>query len=192
MAQHILIYCDNHDQAAVLNKSLRRSNCNITDNTATDGDLLALATRAGADMIIVAMRQTSMTLLAGIQKILQHRPMPIIVFVNTGDEYSAAAATQAGVSAYVIDGLREDRIVPILTAARLRFENMQQMQQALLRTQTALSERKQIERAKGLLMKQRNCSEEDAYIALRKMAMEKNLRLVQVAEKLIVATELLN
>ncbi|MBI3496773.1 MAG: ANTAR domain-containing protein, partial [Proteobacteria bacterium] len=101
------------------------------------------------------------------------------------------AALEAGVSAYVVDGLSVERVRPIVEVALARFEQWQALRRELDQAQTNLAERKLIERAKGIVMKQRRCTEDEAYALLRKLAMDRNQRLAQVAESVITMAELL-
>jgi two-component system, response regulator / RNA-binding antiterminator len=98
---------------------------------------------------------------------------------------------QAGVSAYIIDGLNVNRVKPIVDVAIARFREFQALREELQKTKATLSERKTIERAKGLLMRERGIGEEEAYAALRKLAMDRQQRLVDVAETLLAFADIL-
>jgi response regulator NasT len=100
-------------------------------------------------------------------------------------------ATRAGVSAYVVDGLDPARVKSIIDVACARFEEFQRLRAALAEANLRLAERKVVERAKGVLMKARGLSEDEAYRALRRMAMDRNRRLAEVAQALVDAAELL-
>ncbi|MDE3029267.1 MAG: ANTAR domain-containing protein [Paracoccaceae bacterium] len=117
---------------------------------------------------------------------------PVAMFVDRDDLGLTKAAIEAGVSAYVVDGLRRDRIKPILDAAIARFHMFQRMRIELETTRRALEERKVIDRAKGLLMKARGIDEEAAYALLRKAAMDQGRKLAEVAEALVTAAGLLS
>lgn len=117
---------------------------------------------------------------------------PVAMFVDRDDLGLTKAAIEAGVSAYVVDGLRPDRIKPILDAAIARFHMFQRMRVELETTKRALEERKVIDRAKGLLMKARGIDEDAAYALLRKAAMDQGRKLVEVAEALVTAAGLLS
>ena len=102
-----------------------------------------------------------------------------------------SAAIEAGISAYVVDGLRADRLKPILDAAIARFHLFQRMRAELASMRTALEERKIIDRAKAILMKARGIDEEAAYALLRKTAMNRNRKIVEIAQSLLTAADLL-
>ena len=112
--------------------------------------------------------------------------------VDTADEGLTRAAIEAGVSAYVVDGLKSDRVKPILDAAVTRFNMFQRMRVELETTKRALEERKLIDRAKGIIMKARKVDEDEAYAILRKAAMDQNKRVADVAQALVTTAGLLS
>ena len=116
---------------------------------------------------------------------------PVAMFVDQSDGSLTKAAIEAGMSAYVVDGLRADRIKPILDAAIARFHMLQKMRIELSETRKALEDRKAIDRAKGILMRARGLSEEEAYALLRKTAMDQGRNLADVASALVLAADLL-
>jgi len=118
-------------------------------------------------------------------------PRPVVMFTQDGNSDSIRAAVKAGVSAYVVDGLAPERIGSILEVACARFEAHQELSNKLADTQRQLAERKNIEKAKGLLMKRRGLSEEHAFKELRTLAMKTGKKLGEVAETLIAAEHLL-
>lgn len=117
---------------------------------------------------------------------------PVAMFVSGAAGGLAKAAVEAGVSAYVVDGLQPERLSPILEAAMARFQMSRQMRAELAETRRALEERKVIDRAKGLLMKARGIGEDEAYALLRKTAMDQGRRVAEVAEALVTAAGLLS
>jgi response regulator NasT len=116
---------------------------------------------------------------------------PIAMFVDRSDRASIEAAVEAGVSAYVVDGLKQDRVKPILDMAISRFNAFSRLTRELEEARGELEERKLIERAKGILMKSRRLSEEEAYALLRKTAMNQNRKIVEIAQSLVTAAGLL-
>lgn len=117
---------------------------------------------------------------------------PVAMFVDKSDNSLTKAAIEAGVSAYVVDNLRPERIKPVLDAAIARFHMFQQMRAELEATRRALEERKVIDRAKGMLMKARGIDEDAAYALLRKTAMDQGRKVADVAEALVTAAGLLS
>jgi len=120
-----------------------------------------------------------------MHSINREQPRPVVMFADKGDSDTITEAVRAGVSAYVVDGLDTRRIRPILDVAIARFREYQALKDELVRTKNSLAERKEIDRAKGILMKKRGWSEDEAYQALRKMAMDQNKRLGEVARSVV-------
>ena len=117
---------------------------------------------------------------------------PVAMFVSGAGGSLARQAVEAGVSAYVVDGLHPDRLKPVLDTAIARFQMMRQMRSELAETRRALEERKVIDRAKGLIMKSRGIGEDEAYALLRKAAMDQGRKVADVAEALVTAAGLLS
>ena len=131
-----------------------------------------------------------MDTLACMRGISQGNPMPIVVFAECGDKISINDALQVGVSAYVVDGLSPKRLNSIVEVAIARFRQYQDLRHELETIKNKLEERKLIDRAKGVLMKQKGMSEDDAYRALRKMAMDWNIKIGEAARNIISVAEL--
>jgi len=121
----------------------------------------------------------------------QGDPRPIVMFTDDGASDTIQAAIKAGVTAYIVAGMRPERLKPILEVAQARFETDRALREELKNAQTKLADRKIIERAKGLLMKQKQVSEDEAYRMLRKLAMDRGTRLLDVAQQLINVSDLL-
>ncbi|MEJ1999509.1 MAG: ANTAR domain-containing protein [Maritimibacter sp.] len=117
---------------------------------------------------------------------------PVAMFVDRSDDGLTKQAIEAGLSAYVVDGLRAERLKPVLDAAVARFHMVHRMRKELAATKRALEERKLIDRAKGILMKARGFDEDAAYALLRKTAMDQGRKVVDVAQALVTAAELLS
>lgn len=116
---------------------------------------------------------------------------PVAMFVSGAASGLAQAAIDVGLSAYVVDGLRPERLRPVMDTAIARFRMMRQMRTELAEARRALEERKVIDRAKGLLMKAKGIDEDAAYMLLRRTAMDQGRRLAEVAEALVTASGLL-
>jgi response regulator NasT len=143
------------------------------------------------DMIIIDAESDSRDVLEHMVLATRDAPRPIVLFTEDGDQSNMAAAMEAGVSAYVVAGLQTDRIKPVLDVAMARFNADQKLRHELSDTKAKLAERKTIERAKGLLMERHQLSENDAYQKLRKQAMEKNLKLADLAQRVLDVADLL-
>jgi two-component system, response regulator / RNA-binding antiterminator len=143
------------------------------------------------DIVIIDTDSPSRDTLENICVMTMHEPRPIVMFTHDGNKEKIKSATQAGVSAYVVGNIPSERLTPVIDAAVARFEEFKQLRLELKDANTKLSERKLVERAKGLLMKQRGIDENEAYSLLRNMAMQKNVRLATLSEQLIEAAKLL-
>ncbi len=155
-------------------------------------NILAQVERHKPDVIVISMDSPDRDSLEHICVVSQNQPKPIVLFTQAQDSNTIEAAVRAGVTAYVVDGLESSRVQSILNVAVARFNQYQALQLELAQSKAEIGERKQIERAKGLLMKQRRWDEETAFRALRKMAMDRNIRLADAAEQVIAVTKLLN
>lgn len=155
-------------------------------------NILAQVEHHKPDVIVISMDSPDRDSLEHICVVSQNQPKPIVLFTQAQDSNTIEAAVRAGVTAYVVDGLESSRVHSILNVAVARFNQYQALQLELAQSKAEIGERKQIERAKGLLMKQRRWDEETAFRALRKMAMDRNIRLADAAEQVIAVTKLLN
>ncbi|QYK42720.1 MAG: ANTAR domain-containing protein [Paracoccaceae bacterium] len=154
----------------------------------------ALARRIGErapDIVLIDAGDPSRDILEELALASGPLDRPVAMFVDRSDAALTRAAIEAGVSAYVVDGLRPDRIKPILDAAIARFHLFQRMRAELAATRAALEERKVIDRAKAILMKARGIDEEAAYALLRKTAMDQKRRVADIAQQLVMAAGLL-
>lgn len=142
-------------------------------------------------IVIVAADSPDRDTLEHISLTLRHAPRPVVMFTQDGASETIRTAVQAGVAAYVVDGLSPERIRPILEVACARFEAHQALAERLADTERQLAERKTIEQAKGLLMERRGLTEAEAYRELRRLSMQTGKRLADVAETLLAAAHLL-
>lgn len=148
--------------------------------------------RLQPDVVIVDSESPSRDTLEHLATVSDQCPRPVVVFSEDASQAPMQQALKAGVSAYVIAGLQPQRLLPVLQVAIARFEQDRALRGQLETAQTQLSERKLVERAKGLLMDEIGLSEEQAFAHLRRLAMDRGQRLAQVAERVIAAHELLN
>ncbi|QPH56188.1 ANTAR domain-containing response regulator [Pontivivens ytuae] len=143
------------------------------------------------DIVLVDLEHPSRDMLDALTLATEPTARPVAMFVDRSDRALMQAAIDAGVSAYVVDGLRADRVKPVLDMAIARFHSVGRLRAELEATRAALAERKTIDRAKGILMKARGLSEDEAYALLRKTAMDQGRRVAEVAESLVSAAGLL-
>ncbi len=137
------------------------------------------------DVIIVDIESPSRDTIESMRQINAEQPRPIVMFVDQSDEGNIQRAMQAGVSAYIIDGLDPKRVKQILDVAIARFREFQALRDELKKTKETLADRKLVDRAKAILMRERGLTEEGAHAALQRLAMDRQQRLGEVAETLI-------
>lgn len=179
------------DRALMIVDSLRESG---DHDVSVIGDMTGLARRLaqlGPDVVLIDVLNPNRDSLEELALASASTERPVAMFVDQSDSKTTRMAIDAGVSAYVVDGLRKERIQPVLDAAIARFQLFARMRTELETTKAALAERKTIDRAKGLLMKAKGLSEEEAYALLRKTAMDQSRKVADVAAALVTAADLL-
>ncbi|GAA6180215.1 MULTISPECIES: ANTAR domain-containing response regulator [unclassified Shimia] len=144
------------------------------------------------DLVLVDVANPSRDAIDALTLASSPLERPVAMFVDRSDDGLTKAAIEAGVSAYVVDGMHPDRIKPVLDAAIARFHMFARMRNELAATKRALEERKIIDRAKGILMRARNLTEDEAYALIRKTAMSQGKKIADVAQALVTASELLS
>lgn len=187
----VLVVDESPERAELLREGLVQAGHEVTATLSSPIALLKTIEELAPDVIVIDMDSPSRDVLEHLVFVSQHTPRPVVMFAQDDAPETIRAATRAGVSAYVVDGLDRDRIKSIIEAAVARFEDFQSLRTQLAEAQLKLSERKVVERAKGLLMKSRGLDEDAAYAALRKMAMDRKLKLAEVAQRVIDAADIL-
>ena len=187
----VLVVDESPERAELLREGLSSAGYEVAASLSSPFALLKTIEDLQPDIIVIDTESPSRDVLEHLVVMSQHTPRPVVMFSNDAEPEKIRAATRAGVSAYVVDGLDKDRIAAIMDAAVARFEEMQSLRTQLAEANRKLTDRKLVERAKGLLMKTRNLDENAAYALLRKMAMDRKLKLADVAQKLVDAADLL-
>jgi response regulator NasT len=186
----IVIVDENPIRAAILKDGLREAGhvqvMHLDDTTR----LLARIYEIDPDVILIDLENPSRDVLEQMFQVSRAVRRPVAMFVDQSDAASIEAAVDAGVSAYIVGGLRKERVQNILDLCISRFNAFARLQDELDRTKSALEERKVIDRAKAILMNAKNLSEEAAYALLRKTAMNENKKIAEVAQSVITAAEL--
>lgn len=177
------------DRARALRIGLLENGYNILAALPPGDDLEAQIAKLQPDLIIVD--EESDAALKRVVAATANARRPIVCFTEDDDREKMHAAIRAGVSAYVVAGLSADRVKAVLDVAVTRFRVEQELRNELEATRNKLAERKVIERAKGLLMERSQCTEDEAYSKLRRLAMDKNLKLVEVAQRTLDVADLL-
>jgi len=187
---NIVIVDENPVRAAILEEGLREAgHINVVRIEGT-AKLLARIYAIDPDVILIDLENPSRDVLEQMFQVSRVVKRPVAMFVDQADSASIQASVDAGVSAYIVDGLKKERIKSILDLCISRFNAFSRLQSELEQTKSALEERKVIDRAKGILMKAKTLSEEQAYALLRKTAMNENRKIADVAQSVITAAEL--
>ena len=189
--QKVLLTLEDASHDASLRDTLTDLGYEIIGELTDLRELRTEVARTAPDVIIVRTDTPSESTLESLAAVSASLPRPIVVFAREGSRDLIRKAVECGVAAYVVEGWARERITPIIEAAAARFDAFQAVQRELAATRTKLSERKVIEKAKGIVMEQRGMNENDAYAALRKMAMDQNLALAELARRVIAVAELL-
>jgi len=187
----ILIIDENRLRAAVIEDGLR--DAGYTNLTVVN-DVVGIARKiadTAPDVIVIDLENPNRDMLESMFQLSRAVQRPIAMFVDRSDQASIEAAVEAGVSAYVVDGLKRERVKPIINMAISRFNAFARMARELEEARSQLESRKLIDRAKGILMSTRGLAEADAYALLRKTAMNQNRKISDIAESLITAAGLL-
>jgi response regulator NasT len=187
----VLVVDESEERAAILREGLVSAGHEVVASLSSPLELLRAVEDLQPDVIVIDTESPTRDVLEHVVIVSQSSPRPIVMFAtDTGGE-TIREAVRAGVSAYVVDGLDGTRVNTIVEVACARFEEFQRLKLELAEANLKLSERKLVERAKGLLMQSRGISEDEAYHALRKLAMSKKQRLGDIARQLIDTAELL-
>lgn len=187
----IIIIDDSGLRATVLEDGLREAGYDDIHVVPPHGAWVAKLERMAPDVVLMDLGSPSRDTLEEMLAVSRALARPIAMFVDQSDDQMIGAAIDAGVSAYVVDGLRKERVKPILDLAIRRFSAFARMQSELDAARSELADRKTIDRAKAILMESRNLSEAEAYSLLRSTAMNQSRRIIEVAEALITASDLL-
>ena len=178
-------------RASILEEGLREAGFDDIHVVAPAGAFVARIERLAPDVVLMDLGTPSRDTLEEMLLVSRALARPIAMFVDESDEAMIGAAIDAGVSAYVVDGLRKERVRPILELAVRRFKAFDSLQSELREARTALADRKKIERAKIILMESRKMSEADAYALIRTTAMNQGRRIAEVADAIVTAADLL-
>lgn len=187
----VLVIDENPIRASIIEAGLREAG---HENVTVIHDVNGIARRIAdinPDVIVIDLGNPNRDMLENMFQLSRAVKRPVAMFVDQSDLASIEAAVDAGVSAYVVDGLRQERVKPILDMAVSRFNAYSRLKRELEEARGEIENRKLIERAKGILMKSRGLSEEAAYALLRKTAMNQNRKIAEIAQSLVTAAGLL-
>lgn len=190
-ALSILVIDDNKIRASIIEQGLREAGHDRVMLIDQMDGLVRQITDIDPDVIVIDLENPNRDQLEHIFQISRAVRRPIAMFVDKSERGSIEAAVDAGVSAYVVDGLKKERVKPILDMAISRFRAFSRLANELEEAKSELADRKTIDRAKGILMKSRGISEPEAYDLLRRTAMNQSRKIIDVAQSLIIASGLL-
>ena len=190
-ALSVLVIDEDEIRASIIRQGLHESGFEQVHVISTMHGLVRAVEDLAPDVIVIDLANPSRDLVEHLSQVSRAVRRPVAMFVDQSDSNMMEAAIQAGVSAYVVDGLRKDRVKAILDMAIARFNAYSRLRGELETTRQALEDRKAIDRAKALLQKLRGVSEEEAYHLIRRKAMRDNRRMGDVARTMLSAAELL-
>jgi len=191
MSQKLLLIQENENESSDIVYVLSSVGYSFVRIIGVDNDVVGISKEFEPDMVVIDVCRPRRPLIEMVSNILNVRPIPVVMFVEESSDSVVSDVIKSGVSAYVVDGYQRDRIRSVISVARARFEEKQKLLGELSDVRNALNDRKIIDRAKGVVMKQKFCDEESAYRLMRKMAMDKNKRVVDVAQQLLELTDLI-
>lgn len=188
---HILVIDANRLRASIIEDGLREAGHASVSLLEDTSEALRRIVEIDPDVIFIDLENPNRDELEHMFQVSRAVKRPVAMFVDRTDQTSIEAAVDAGVSAYIVDGLKKERVKAILDTAVMRFSLFDRMRRELEEAKSELANRKTIDRAKAILMRSRNLSEPDAYALMRRSAMNQNKRIIEIAESLIVAAGLL-
>jgi response regulator NasT len=188
---NVLVIDENRIRASIIEEGLREAGHeNVTVVHEVQG-IARIIEETRPDVVVIDLENPNRDMMEHLFQLTRTVDRPIAMFVDRSDTASIEAAVEAGVSAYVVDGLRKERVKPILDMAVSRFNAYSKLQRELAEAKSALEERKVIERAKGILMKMRGLTEDEAFTLLRQTAMNEKKKMSEIAQSVVTAAGLL-
>ncbi|MCP3469726.1 ANTAR domain-containing protein [Bradyrhizobium sp. CCGUVB1N3] len=187
----IVIVDESPIRAAILEEGLREAGFTQVVHISEMQSLLARIYAVDPDIILIDLENPSRDVLEQMFQVSRAVRRPIAMFVDQSDSASIQASVEAGVSAYIVGGLKKERIKPILDLCVSRFNAFAKLQEELERTKSQLEDRKIIERAKGILMRVKGLTEDEAYVLMRSTAMREKKKIGEIAQSIITASEML-
>lgn len=188
----VLLVDDDPQRAAMVKSALAAAGYTVAAHLTSTSDLLARVREMAPDVIVIDRASPDRDTLEHVCLVTRDDPRPVVLFTDDGDRNTIRDAVRVGISAYVVDGLSEERLRPILEVAMARFAEHQALRGELAEAKANIVKRKLIERAKGIVMRQSGVGEDEAYARLRKLAMDRNRQLADVAQDVIEMAKLLS
>lgn len=187
----ILLINDTARHVGRLKQALSEAGFDVVAESGSTIDLPDRVNDIQPDVILIDSESPGRDVLEQVVMVSRSQPRPILMFTDDQDPQIMRQAIRSGVSAYIVEGIQAQRLKPILDVAMARFESEQALRSQLQVREAQLNERKRIEQAKGILMKMRQCDEDEAYTLMRRQAMSRQQKLIQVAEQIIAMQALM-
>ena len=187
----ILLINDTPKKVGRLRAALIEAGFEVIDESGLIIDLPARVEAVRPDVILIDSDSPGRDVMEQVCLVTRDQPRPIVMFTDEQNPDVMRQAIQSGVSAYIVEGIQAQRLKPILDVAMVRFESDQALRAQLNARDQQMAERKRVELAKGMLMQMKNCNEEEAYTLMRRQAMSRQQKLIQVAEQIIAMNDLL-
>lgn len=187
----ILLINDTPKKVGRLRAALIEAGFEVIDESGLIIDLPARVEAVRPDVILIDSDSPGRDVMEQVCLVTRDQPRPIVMFTDEQNPDIMRQAIQSGVSAYIVEGIQAQRLKPILDVAMVRFESDQALRAQLNARDQQMVERKRVELAKGMLMQMKSCNEEEAYTLMRRQAMSRQQKLIQVAEQIIAMNDLL-
>jgi len=187
----ILLVYDSPEKVGRLKSARIEAGFEVIDESGLTIDLPERVEAVRPDVILIDTESPGRDVMEQVVLVSRDQPRPIVMFTDEHNPSVMRQAIQSGVSAYIVEGIHAQRLQPILDVAMARFESDQALRAQLQARDAQLAERKRVEQAKGLLMKMKSCNEEEAYTLMRRQAMSRQQKLIQVAEQIIAMHDML-
>lgn len=185
----VMLVDDDSARAALLSQALQDHGYEVVARVEPGPSLLSKVAKVLPDMIVIDTDSPDRDILESMSLLNEHNPMPVVMFSDVEDETVIQEAIRSGVSGYIAKGVDQQRVKSIMNVAIARFREYQALKNELKQTKDELESKKLIDQAKQLLMSQKDVSEQEAYEAMRKMSMDRNIRMAEVAENIISVLE---
>ncbi len=192
MAALNVLVVDEFDSEPLLETSLRQHGCEVVTLKLKELDMMQIVQTLNPDVVVLNLYAPNEAVLRTIVAINQNCSLPVVIFAEDQQTETINKVIKAGVSAYIVDGLDPKRIKAIIDIAIARFKEQQALKDELKKTKTQLEDRKLVDRAKAILIKSQGYTEDQAYHALRKLAMDRNIAIGEMAKNVISMAELFN
>lgn len=192
MAALNVLVVDEFDSEHLLEATLRQHGCEVLTLKLKELNMVQIVQTLHPDVVVLNLYTPSEAVLRMIIEINHHYSLPVVIFAEDQQTETINKVIKAGVSAYIVDGLEAKRIKSIVDIAIARFKEQHALKEELKKTKTQLEDRKLVDRAKAILIKSQGYTEDQAYHALRKLAMDRNIAIGEMAKNVISMAELFN